>query len=557
MQKVYKNLWKSVRDLLVESASLHYDMPYIVYGNRRLTYGEVLVLSKKTAAVFRDSYNVGKGDRVAICSQNNPEYLIAFWACQFLGAVAVLINASLPFDPLLHCFQHTASTLILVDGERAARLLPAITTLRSLGAQAIIILDQTEPAPRLSDLRSWQDVQASYQEHNGSFAFPAVEPEDNCLIMFTSGTTGMPKGVLSTQRQFLTNIRNASVASSRATLRRGGSLTPPPKGPQKGMLVAVPLFHVSGCTSFSMMATAAGMKIVLTAKWDISEAVRLMRTENIRAGGGVPAMVSDLLQSPLAGQHPLEFFLFGGAPSADFLVGRAKIAFPDAILTHAFGSTETNAVAVSIAGEDYELRPSSTGIPCPVNDMIIVDESRKVVPHGVRGEVWLRGPNVITCYWNDTDATNKSLTKDGWFKTGDIGVIDSGGFLYIKDRIKDIIIRGGENIDSVSVENAIYLDDRISEVAAVGVPDERLGELVVAIVSVKSAFRGMVKESEIIEQCQRRLPRYAIPVMVLICDRPFELTPSGKIMKPPLREFARREWESRVKRGHTASSARL
>jgi acyl-CoA synthetase (AMP-forming)/AMP-acid ligase II len=285
------------------------------------------------------------------------------------------------------------------------------------------------------------------------------------------------------------------------------------------------------------------MKIVMTRKWDVEEAVRLIKQENVGVAGGVPSMVTYLTLSTLVG-HPLEGLLFGGAPAPPSLVARARKAFPTATMTQAYGLTETNSVAVSIAGEDYAARPTSTGRACPVNDIQIVHENT-CLPPGSVGEVWLRGPNVMKCYWREPQATDAAITKDGWLRTGDLGYLDDEGFLYIKDRLKDIIIRGGENVDSVTVENAFYADPRVLEVAAVGVPDERLGELVVALVSVRPDYQGQVTEAMLLTQARRRLPKFAVPAMVLILNATFERTPSGKIIIDELRKIARKHWELR------------
>jgi len=302
------------------------------------------------------------------------------------------------------------------------------------------------------------------------------------------------------------------------------------------------------------MATMTGMKIVITKKWDVEEAVKLIKRENVGIAGGVPAMVTDLTLSTLVG-HPLEGLLFGGAPAPDSLVARARTAFPTATMMQAYGLTETNSIAVSIAGEDYTARPTSTGRACPVNEIQIVHENT-CLPPGAVGEVWLRGPNVMKCYWRDPEATNAVITKDGWLRTGDVGYLDDEGFLYIKDRLKDIIIRGGENVDSVTVENALYADPRVLEVAAVGVPDERLGELVVALVSVRPDYTGQVTEAMLLTQARNRLPRFAVPVMILILNATFERTPSGKIIKGELRKIARRQWELRGQAGASNNARR-
>ncbi|KAK7695997.1 hypothetical protein QCA50_000637 [Cerrena zonata] len=565
MQKVYKNLWPSLRNFWLEAATQYAERTYVVYEDKRLSYENLLRQSLSAAAVFKDVYNIRKGDRVSICSRNLPEYLIAFWACHLLGAVSVLVNAWLPSEPLLHCLIHTGGKLIILDTERADRILPAVTNLQTNGVAGFLVLD----SPVLHDrwktyYQLWEDVLSRY-EGNGSDHIladdPHITPEDNATIIFTSGTTGLPKGVLSTQRQFLTNIRNATVGSSRAVLRRGDDLPVPSLSePQKGLLISVPFFHVTGSTSLSMLATVSGQKIVLMRRWNVTEGklvtaiewthlkiFRLILHENIRVAGGVPAMVSDLIESDLSG-YGLETLIFGGSPAHDQLPAKGKRAFPNAVMSQAYGMTESNSIAVALAGIDYEERPTAAGLPCPVNDMLVVSDGR-VVPAGVSGEVWLRGPNVMKCYWNDPVATVRTLTSDRWLRTGDLGFIDTEGFLYIRDRIKDLIIRGGENIDSVSVENVILSDPRIREVAAVGVPDQRLGELVAVVVSPKEEYRGQVEESQIIALARQRLPKFAVPVMVIVQDTSFELTPSGKIKKGPLREFARTEWIRRSAMG--------
>ncbi|KJA19908.1 hypothetical protein HYPSUDRAFT_68905 [Hypholoma sublateritium FD-334 SS-4] len=549
LYRVYKNLWPSLRDFWLSAVSQYADDTYIVYEDQRLTYGQVHHRSVKIAGLLRTVYSIKQGDRVAICSRNTPEYLAIFWACHLVGAVSVLANAWLPLKPLSHCLAVTGSKIIFVDSERADLLEPVVPQLfRDTEVKTFLVLDVSDYRKRWKGMQPYQNCLDKYQG-NGQEVItqpPSVYPEDNATIIFTSGTTGLPKGVLSTQRQFLTNVLNLLAGGLRATLRKGDDYpTAPKSGPQKGALVAVPLFHVTGCTSFSMMATMTGMKIVMAKKWEVEE-------ENVAVAGGVPSMVTDLTLSSLVG-HPLEGLLFGGAPAPDSLVPRARKAFPTATMIQAYGLTETNSIAVSFAGDDYTARPTSTGLASPVNDIRIVHEGI-CVPDRTVGEVWLRGPNVMKCYWGDPKATDEMITKDGWLRTGDIGYVDEEGFLYIKDRLKDIIIRGGENIDSVTVENALYADPRILEAAAVGVPDDRLGELVTAIVSVRPTYEGQVTEDGLLEQVKSSLPKFAVPVMILILNRTFERTPSGKIIKADLRKLARKQWELRSTEGSGKTS---
>ncbi|KAK0243596.1 hypothetical protein EDD85DRAFT_804503 [Armillaria nabsnona] len=544
--KVYKNLAPTLRDFWVSAVEKNADKTYIVFGSERLTYRQVFDRSVRTAGIFYTVYGIRKGDRVALCSRNVSEYLMIFWAAHLLGAIPVLVNAWLPLEPLTFCIVHTQPRLLIVDAERTAVLAPAVDkTCAEAGIAAVLVLHPNRiPA-------GMESYHTAIDKYDGSYKdifkdYPMISPEDNAAIMFTSGTTGLPKGVLSTQRQFLTNTLNTIVGGRRALLRRGGSLPDPAalaQAPQKGALISVPLFHVSGTTSYSMLATMSGMKIVLMTKWIPEEGARLIKEENVGVAGGVPAMVSDLMDSSLVG-YPLDGLFFGGSPAPEILSSRAREIFPGAELSQGYGLTETNSISVAIAGEDYMTRPGSTGLPSPVNEVAIIDNGIKL-PRGQIGEVWLRGPNVMKGYWRDPVATNSVLTTDGWLKSGDLGMQDEDGFLYIKDRIKDIIIRGGESISSISIEHALYNDSRIAEVAAIGLPDTRLGELVAAVVSVKPAFKGKVMEEQLLSLARKTLPRFAIPVMILVLETPFELTPSGKIVKGNLRALARREWEKR------------
>ncbi|KAF8161102.1 hypothetical protein B0H34DRAFT_654088 [Crassisporium funariophilum] len=558
LQRVYRNLWPSLRDFWLSAVALYSADTYIVYEDQRLTYLQVHNRAIKVAGLFRNVYGIKKGDRVAICSRNCPDYLVAFWACHLIGAVSVLANAWLPREPLGHCLVHTQCKLVILDAERADVMQPCASTIcRDSETEAFLVFNNQERSKHWEGLQLFDEALHQYPDDGNEVIYnpTTIEPEDNATIIFTSGTTGLPKGVLSTQRQFLTNVLNVLVGGFRAAIRRGDDFPTIQRiEPQKATLVAVPLFHVTGSTSFSMMATMTGMKIVMTRKWIVEEgqARMLGQEENVAVAGGVPSMVTDLTLSSLVG-HPLEGLLFGGAPAPDSLVMRARKAFPTATMIQGYGLTETNSIAVSFAGEDYIARPTSTGRASPVNDIRIVHEN-VCLPAGAVGEVWLRGPNVMQGYWRDPEATNAVITKDGWLKTGDIGYLDEDAFLHIKDRrqcfVKDIIIRGGENVDSVTVENALYADPRVLEAAAVGIPDERLGELVAAIVSVRPAYEGQLTEEMLLAQARNRLPRFAVPVMVVILSTTFERTPSGKIIKGELRKIAKSHWELRRQGGN-------
>ncbi|KAG6919115.1 hypothetical protein DXG01_008922 [Tephrocybe rancida] len=325
MQKVYKHLWPSVREFWLSRVKKFSEKPYIIFEDERYSYGEVHQRALKVAGVFRHVYNVEKGDRIGICSRNCPDYLVSFWAAHLLGAVPVLINGWLPIEPLQYCLARTDCKVVMLDAERADRIAPvALEILRDRPTSFLVFGEDTDKN-RWPGMGSFLTIVDKYQNDLADILATDLQilPEDNALIMFTSGTTGMPKGVLSTQRQFLTNIPNVMVGGIRASLRRGGDYPDldANESPQKGALIGVPLFHVTGLTSFTMLSTAIGMKIVLTPKWIVEEAHYL----------SVPAMVSDLIESSLAG-YALEGLLFGGSPAPDTLVPRAQHAFPTATM---------------------------------------------------------------------------------------------------------------------------------------------------------------------------------------------------------------------------------
>ncbi|KAK0502195.1 hypothetical protein EDD18DRAFT_1139669 [Armillaria luteobubalina] len=517
----------------------------------------MLEMAVKCAAIFRDVYGVKKGDRVVICSRNFPSYYIVFWACHLLGGVTTLVNAWLPLEVLRHCITITQCSLIILDPERAEQIEPIAADLkRASGASACLVLEDHEGKGDWEGMDVWSKVYSNYVKDLGEILCddPHILPEDNATIIFTSGTTGLPKGVLSTQRAFLTGLFNTASAVARDYIRRG---VPVPSSPvsstQVGILLPTPLFHITG-TSATLSGTFYGVKVILMRKWNVDEAIRLCKEESVVSLAGVPSTITDLADSPLSG-FPIEMITFAGAPIPPSLLRKSKKAFPGASIGQAYGLTETNATSVAFYGPDYTAKPGSCGFVTPVNEILIMKDNVRVAT-GVVGEIWLRGPNMMKGYYGDQAATDKILTTDGWVMTGDLGSVDEEGYVYIKDRIKDIIIRGGENIDSVSVENALYTEPGVLEVAAVGVPDKRLGELVIALVTLKPGYRRSINEKKLLAIARKLLPKFAVPVMIVVKDREFDHTPSGKIIKAQLRVMARDEWTRRTKDSSRVGTAK-
>ncbi|KAG8952437.1 hypothetical protein FRC04_004497 [Tulasnella sp. 424] len=577
IQRVYKNLPQSLRHVWLRISQTYADREYIVYDSPtsssgdRLTYGQLANNAQIAASVFRKKYKVRKGDRVGIVSRNNPEWVVAWWACQLLGAVAVAINAWLPASgnpsPLQFCIRHTECKLLIIDAERADKLQHWICEM-SAGfdnkLKGVLVIrhhevDQRELRKDIwKSMHKWDQVMGNYKGSNEEWKKePECLPEDYCSIFFTSGTTGLPKGVLSTHRAFITNIPNSTINRARNSLRTGVPLPKTgPQEPQGVSLVASPLFHAMGTNTSLVMGSTAGAKIVLMRKWDTAAAARLAEREKVTLFIGVPYMVMDLEDGglPESSRKPMKGVSFGGAPTPAGLLEDLGKKFPGALLSQGYGLTETNSAAAGICGQDFIARPMTAGLPCPVNDLLIVDENNlTVLPPGKVGEVWIRGPNIFKCYWKDPEATAKAVTKDGWFRSGDLGYLDEEGFLYIKDRLKDVIIRGGENIDSTTVENAFYADERVHDCAAVGVPDRKLGELVALAVVLKDAFKANVNEAQLLEGAKERLPQFSLPVIILELEE-IPRNATGKTDKRSLRKIMKKEWEKKKDRTRVPKS---
>ncbi|RXK37731.1 hypothetical protein M231_04980 [Tremella mesenterica] len=436
--RVWKNTPRTFRESLLDKMTTYHERIFLsfpsVQGREYLTYGQVMEKSLELAAWMR-SRGLGLGSKVGIVGMNCPEWIIAFTAVQIIGGISVCVNAWLPVEQLKHCLIKTRPALVLMDQERADDLVDWLPSLKQSEIESYCWASGTT-------LPSLQDAvkTISVAERDGLLRGKGVEslgPESDAVIFFTSGTGGPPKAVLSTQRMALTNIWSGLVAPARAALRAGLPIPPlpQPSHPQRTVLLAIPLFHVTGCLSWLMRAFFAGSKMVLLPKWSTTEAIRVIQSEGVTVIGGVPAVVSAILQSShLPQTHVPETVFYGGAPPSNQLPKEIKSRWPKAGLVQGYGLTETNAYVCSIAGGDYLAR---RGPPVPVTDTMIVDPvTREPLPIGTTGLLLVRGPQVMKCYYDDEEATRKAIDEEGWLDTGDGASVDAEGFVYIKDRCK-------------------------------------------------------------------------------------------------------------------------
>ncbi len=547
--RVWRSAPPSLRSVL--DLSLGYgDADFLVYEDERTTFAEHYRAAATLARRLREDLGVHRGDRVAIAMRNLPEWVVAFWAITSIGAVAVPLNAWWTGDELQFGLQDSGSTVAFVDEERAARLRPHLDDLPYLRNLVVAREDRSDP-PAATDGRR-DDRELAYAAVLGEVAPDAippdatVQPDDDATIFYTSGTTGRPKGAVGTHRNACSNLMNLYFVSTLNKLRYGSSLTEATGTDQSSYLLSVPLFHVTGCLAVMLSNTAAGGKLVMMHRFDPERALTLIERERITTFGGVPTVVMRILDSPSFGSRDLssvKSVSYGGAPAPPELVRRIRQHFPSSQPGNGYGLTETSGVACMITGEDYVRRPDSVGPVLPVTDVAIVPEGfdgpvpTPTLPRGARvtGELWIKGPQVVRCYWHREEETAAVLTG-GWLHTGDVARVDDDGYVSIVDRAKDVVIRGGENVYSVEIEDVLYEHPAVAEVAVIGLPHPTLGEEVCAVVVLHPGRK--VTADELVRHVRDRLAAFKVPSRVLFRSEPLPRNPAGKVLKRALRAEA-------------------
>lgn len=526
--RTWKNTPPSLRVVLEQSRGRG-DLGFLVYEDETLTFEEHFRAAAHLATILRDRFGVTKGDRVAIAMRNYPEWSIAFWAAAAAGAVIVPLNAWWSAPELVYGFEDSGSKVVFLDEERADRL---ADDLPALGLAGAIVAKPTKAPP--AGIERWEDVLGDVP---ADAELPDVEigPDDLATIFYTSGTTGKPKGALGTHRNICSNLLSLVFANARSGLRSSKPATEEPQG-QNTYLLSVPFFHATGCHSVLVANLAFGGKIVIMHRWDAERALELIERERVTTFGGVPAMVWQVLESPSFEKRDtssVRSIGYGGAPAPPELVRRIESMFPGRSPSNGYGLTETSSVTTMNAGDDYLAKPDSVGVPVAVCDVKVVDPDGNELPAGKVGELWIKGPNVVKGYWNKPEATADAF-GDGWFRSGDGARLDDDGFVYIVDRIKDMVIRGGENVYCAEVEAAIFEHPEVSDVAVIGVPHHTLGEEVGAVVL---RTPGSTLTAEVLQQHVRdRLAAFKVPAHVFFRDDALPRNPQGKVLKRELKD---------------------
>ncbi|HEX9963715.1 MAG TPA: class I adenylate-forming enzyme family protein [Allosphingosinicella sp.] len=526
-------IWKNAPpDLpfLVRASRAHGSRTASVFEEERVPY-EAQYRAIATLALELRRLGIGKGDRVAIAMANLPEWPVAFFAATSLGAIAVPLNAWWTGAELEYGLADSGARLLIADSSRWQRIAPCRAGLAAL--EHVIVgrsADTPSGAARLEDLigapGSWGGLPDS------ELPQMPIDPEDDAAILYTSGTTGRPKGALHTHRNFTTNILSVGYSNARAALRRGEA---PPEPLPKRALIVIPLFHCTALSAMLMGTMVAGHTMIFMRKWDPLEAMAVIERERVQMTGGVPTIAWQLIEHPERSRFDLsslETISYGGAPAAPELVRKIWEEF-GALPGNGWGMTETTATVTSHVGEDYLARPDSAGPPVPVAELkIISPDGTDELPVGEVGELWARGPQVVKGYWNNPEASAATFV-DGWVRTGDLARLDGDGFLYIVDRARDMVIRGGENIYSIEVENVLFDHPAVTDAALIGLPHRTLGEEPAAVVHL--APGSSATEEELKAWVRERLAVFKTPVRIALLPRPLPRNANGKILKQELK----------------------
>lgn len=528
----YKNAPPTIRDFW-RSTAVYGERDYLVFGEERITYAEAHRIVASVANWIL-THKFHKGERVAIAMRNYPEWMLVYWACASLGVPVVGMNAWWTAEEMAYAFNDSEPRVAFVDSERLARIQERPEMATNVQIVGVRTGDQPGVIP-------WAEVAS----HGGDLPDATIDPDDDACIFYTSGTTGFPKGAQLTHRGCIANLFNmlfSTQCQSLATQRGTGVFVDPaaPAPVPKG-LVVTPLFHVTANNCGCYLITAAGGTIVLMYKWDAGEALRIIEREKITAMSGVPVMAREVITHPdfaRTDTSSLQSLGGGGAQLQPDLVAKIDQAVANARPNTGYGMTETCGIITSVSGDFFIDRPSSAGPAMPTFETKCVDDEGRTVAQGEVGELWVRGSPVIKGYLNRPEATAESIT-DGWLHTGDVARIDEDGFIYIVDRKKDMVLRGGENIYCAEVEACLHRHPAVAECSVFGVPDARLGEEVGVALMLRPGHQAT--PAELREHCAANIAKHKVPRYIWISAEPLPRNANGKFLKRQLRDTLKLE----------------
>ena len=501
---------------------------FVVYEEERWSMPEILKLSGQLGSTLIKKFSITKGDRVAIAVRNYPEWIATFAAITSIGAVAVPLNAWWEPEELGFALNDSGAKVVFADTERIEKILNSNVNIASL--QIIRVRSESQNSDGTVSLNALLDLDSTMPEVE-------IDPDENATILYTSGTTGSPKGAVSSHRAILSALLGFSARAQVA------ELVEPQKDPNEitqrnSFMLCVPLFHVTGLIPVMLGSFVGQSKLVMMHKWDPNRALELIEQEQVTHFIGVPTMSWDLLEAEtfnLKDTSTLRSVGGGGAPMPPELVKRIDENFKRGKPGLGYGMTETNAYGPQNTGKEFLDHPTSTGRPVPIMQLRVTDSSGKVLTAGEKGELWFNGPTIITEYWNRPEATKEAIV-DGWLRSGDIGHMDEHGRVFVSDRVKDMVLRGGENIYCAEVEASIYELPEVYECSVYGVPDKRLGEKVACHIMIRPG--SDLTDEQVRASLTGKIANFKIPEVITIVSDPLPRNASGKILKRQLRETA-------------------
>ena len=507
---------------MIETARRHGDKTFIVEeaddgSHRRLTFAEVFALRDRLVPLLQ----IHRGERVAICMRNRTEWIVAFMAVVKAGGIAALLNSRGSPAELVGMIHEVTPELVLADSERA-RLIRE-------GGYAGRMLDLTRP---------FDEAEIERRGHVPAENPGTADADDACTILFTSGTTGRVKGAVLSHRNLITGLMGVQLSGMQVLHTTADRLGMPVDAllqhmPQQAVLLVYPLFHISGLGSAFLSPLLAGSKVVVMRRWDADKALRFVAEEKVTMFTGVPTMLWDVLQRAQATGADLSSLTniaSGGQALPVNLLQEMRALCPQAMMGTGYGMTECSGAIAQAVGEDFVRKPSSAGRVLPLVDLRLAAPDGTPLPVGQAGEIMVRGAQIMAGYWNRPDDTAAVLGADGWLHTGDVGLVDDEGYVFIVDRKKDMVISGGENIYCAEVERVLGEMPQITECAAFGVPDERLGEMLVCVVRAHGT-----SEEEVIRWVAERLAKYKAPGRVAFATEGLPRNHVGKVDKVALR----------------------
>ncbi|MEX2293641.1 MAG: class I adenylate-forming enzyme family protein [Acidimicrobiales bacterium] len=533
--EIYANRMPSLRSVAEVGLMRGDDATFIVFGEQTYGFGSFVQMANSVAQALRTTFGLAKGDRVAVLSQNNPEWCLAFWATVSQGAILVGLNGWWTTDEIEYGLQDSGAKVLVADRKRFERIAGSLNGAPDL--EHVFLVDCTAADVGLADdprIHGFAELMGS---PTADFVQEDIAEDDPAVIFYTSGTTGRPKGAISTHRSMIANLQNTLFNAVAGSMAGGGALPDAGDG-QNVSLFTSPLFHVSGCHSTLVVGLLAGLKLVMPeGRFTPETALQLIAEHKVTVWATVPTMVWRVCEHPDRHSYDttsVRSVAFGGSPSADELQRMIRETFPNVSSTsNAYGLTETSSVATVISGQDALDRPTSVGPPVPTVHVKILGDDGTEVAVGETGEVCIAGPILMAGYWRKAEATAEAIDTDGWLHTGDIGHVDADGFVYITDRKKDMIIRGGENIYCVEIEQRLVNHPHIADAAVIGVPHPELGEEVKAVVQIEAG--ETLTEAEVRQWVADGLAAFKVPAYVDISPDKLPRNASGKLLKNVLR----------------------